>query len=114
MNVREWALPVYTILMQLAIGAFFVLWMIRYVASSKFSHQEIDRIIRNPMLVIAVTAAVAMGGAHLHLSKPFHSFLAVLNFKSSWLSREIVFTLCFFLTTMSLMYLTYFQRHRRG
>lgn len=113
MNVREWALPVYTILMQLAVGAFIVLWLIRHLAGPKFSAREIDRIISNPILVIAFTAAVAMGGAHFHLSKPFHSFLAVLNFETSWLSREIVFTILFFLTTMSVVYLTYFQTHRR-
>jgi anaerobic dimethyl sulfoxide reductase subunit C (anchor subunit) len=113
MNVREWALPVYTILMQLTVGSLFVLWMIRSLANSKFSHQEIDRIIRNPIIVIAFTAVVAMIGSHFHLSKPFHSFLAVLNFKSSWLSREIVFTVLFFLTTMSLLYLTYFRVHHR-
>ena len=113
MNVREWALPVYTILMQLAVGAFAILWLIRQGAGSKFSQQEIDRIISNPLLVIAFTAAVAMGGAHFHLSKPFHSFLAVLNFKSSWLSREIVFSVLFLLLAMSVLYLTYFQTHRR-
>jgi anaerobic dimethyl sulfoxide reductase subunit C (anchor subunit) len=113
MNVREWALPVYTILMQLTVGAFAVLWLIRHLAGSKFSSQEIDRIIRNPILVIAFTVVVAMGGAHFHLSKPFHSFLAVLNFKSSWLSREIVFSILFFQTTISVLYLTYFQTHRR-
>lgn len=113
MNVREWALPVYTILLQLAVGALIVLWLIRYLAGSKFSPQEIDRIISNPILVIAFTSMVAMGGAHFHLSKPFHSFLAVLNIKSSWLSREIVFNVLFFLATMGLLYLTYFQTHRR-
>jgi anaerobic dimethyl sulfoxide reductase subunit C (anchor subunit) len=54
-----------------------------------------------------------MGGSHFHLSKPFHSFLAVLNFKSSWLSREIVFTVLFFLTTISLLYLTHFRTYHR-
>lgn len=113
MNVREWALPVYTILMQLAVGAFVILWLIRCLAASKFSAQEIDRIISNPLLVIAITSFVAMGGAHFHLSKPFHSFLAVLNFRSSWLSREIVFSVLFFLSTISVLYLTHFQtRHR--
>jgi anaerobic dimethyl sulfoxide reductase subunit C (anchor subunit) len=114
MNVREWALPVYTILMQLAIGSLLVLWLIRRLSASKFSPEQIDYIIQNPILVIAFTAAVAMMGAHFHLSKPFHSYLAVLNFKSSWLSREIVFTVLFFLTTISLLYLTFFKAHRRS
>lgn len=114
MNVREWALPVYTILMQLAVGSLFVLWLIRSFSGSRFSPQEIDHIIRDPMLVIAFTAVVAMVGAHFHLSRPFHSFLAVLNFKSSWLSREIVFSISFLLTTISLLYFTYVQTNRRN
>ncbi|MFT3894226.1 MAG: dimethyl sulfoxide reductase anchor subunit [Anaerolineales bacterium] len=113
MNVREWALPVYTILMQLAVGSLFVLWLIRTFSGPRFSHQEIDNIIRNPIFVIVFTAAVAMVGAHFHLSRPFHSFLAVLNFKSSWLSREIVFSISFFTTTIMLLYFTYYQTHRR-
>lgn len=112
MNVREWALPVYTILMQLAVGSLFILWIIRLLAFSRFSHQEIERIIQNPILVIVFTAAVAMVSSHFHLSKPFHSFLAVMNFKTSWLSREIVFSVLFFLTTLSVLYLAYFQTQR--
>jgi anaerobic dimethyl sulfoxide reductase subunit C len=111
MNVREWALPVYTILMQLAVGALLVLWILRFFVNSKFSPNEMNHIIRNPILVISFTVVVAMIGAHFHLSKPFHSFLAVLNFRSSWLSREIVFTLLFFLTTASVWYLTRFQNN---
>ena len=114
MNVREWALPVYTILMQLAVGGLFVLWLIRHLVTSKFSSHDIEQIIRNPILVIAFTAVVAMGGAHFHLSKPFHSFLVVLNFKSSWLSREIVFNIMFFLTTSFLWYLTRFKNTRQN
>lgn len=114
MNVREWSLPVYTILMQLAVGALFVLWSIRTSIRSKFSSEQLDRIIRNPVLVISFTMVVAMMGAHLHLSKPFHSFLAVLNFRSSWLSREIVFTILFFLTTIYLWFLTRFKSARQN
>ncbi|MGE5461935.1 MAG: dimethyl sulfoxide reductase anchor subunit family protein [Syntrophothermus sp.] len=114
MNVREWALPVYTILMQLAVGSLLVLWLIRRLAASRFSPQQIDYIVRNPIMVIAFTAAVAMIGAHFHLSRPFHSYLAVLNFKSSWLSREIVFSVLFFLTNTGLLYLTFFKTHLRS
>lgn len=113
MNVREWTLPVYTILMQIAVGALFVLWLIRTRATSKFSPGDIDRIIRNPILVISFTIMVAMIGAHFHLSKPYRSFLAVLNFKSSWLSREIAFTVSFFITTVSVWYLTRYQNTHR-
>lgn len=114
MNLREWALPVYTILMQLAVGSLFILWLLRSFACSRFSSHEIDKIIRNPMLVIAFTALVAMAGAHFHLSKPLHSFIAVLNFKTSWLSREIVFNILFLFTISCLLYLTHFKKHYRN
>ena len=114
MNLREWALPVYTILQQLAVGALLVLWVIRAASRSKFNPTDIDRVNRNPMLVIAFTVGIAMLGAHLHLSRPLLSFLAILNFRSSWLSREIVFTVIFFLSLSSLWLLSQSSNpHRR-
>lgn len=106
MNVREWALPVYSILLQLATGALLVLLIIRAASRSKLQPKEIDQVSRNPILVIAFTVGIAMVGAHLHLSRPLLSFLAILNFRSSWLSREIVFTVLFFLTVSSLWFLS--------
>ena len=113
MNVREWALPVYTILMQLAVGALLVLWIIRLLAGSKFRPSEMDRIIRNPLLVIMITVIVAMIGSHFHLSKPFHSFYAARNFAHSWLSREIVFTVIFFIMLFSLWLLSRYKKEFR-
>lgn len=104
MNVREWALPVYTILMQLATGAMLILWILRWLASSKFNPDEMDRITRNPILVIMLTIIVATSGSHFHLSKPWLSFYAVRNFHMSWLSREVVFTVLFFLA-LSLLWI---------
>jgi anaerobic dimethyl sulfoxide reductase subunit C (anchor subunit) len=113
MNVREWALPVYTILMQLAVGALFILWSMRSFVKSKFSTDHLDRIIRNPMLVISLTVVAAMIGSHFHLSKPFRSFYAVRNFQTSWLSREIVFTVIFFLILSVLWLLSRFKLEHR-
>ncbi len=112
MNVREWALPVYTILMQMAVGGLLVLWVIRCLARSKFKEEELDRMTQNPILVITVTGLLAMLGSHFHLSKPFHSFLAVLNIGTSWLSREILFTVLFFLSIALLWYLSRYQIRR--
>ena len=112
MNLREWALPVYTILMQLAIGGLFVLWMVRLLTGAKLDSQKMDRIIRNPLLVICFTVIIAMIGSHFHLSRPFHSFYAVRNLKSSWLSREIVFTAVFFLVLSALWLVSRYKPER--
>lgn len=109
MNVREWALPVYTILMQLSVGTLLVLWIVRGVHLRRFADMEINRIVKFPIMIIFATICLAMIGSHSHLSRPFHSYLAVLNFRRSWLSREIVFTVLFFLTTGSLASLHWLQ-----
>jgi len=105
MNLREWALPVYTTMMQLAAGALFLLWVIRSFAVQKYGRDHIDRVMDNPILIIFLTVLVAMFGSHFHLSKPYQAFLAVLNFRNSWLSREVVFTLIVFTLLVWLLYL---------
>ncbi len=96
MNLREWALPVYTILMQLATGALLVLWIIRGRGRRRFGDAATAPIVGRLLMVLLATTAIAIGGAHFHLSKPFISFLAILNFRTSWLSREVFFTMLFF------------------
>lgn len=113
MNVREWALPVYTILMQLAVGALVVLWVLRRLGSPRFGEEAMDRVVRDPILVVVFTAAVAMLAAHFHLSRPLQSYMAVMNFKTSWLSREIFFSAVFFWTAAGLLYLTFFKSKQR-
>ncbi len=105
MNLREWALPVYTTMMQLASGALFGLWIIRALAARKYGRELVDRIMDNPIAIIFLTVLVAMFGSHFHLSKPYQSFLAILNFRTSWLSREVVFTLIMSGVLFVLLYL---------
>jgi len=109
MNVREWALPVYTILLQIAIGTLLCLWIMRFFGGKKIGHEAMDQIVRDPLLIILVTIFLGMIGAHFHLSRPYLSFLSIRNFQSSWLSREIVFTLIFFVLNLFLCYLQWFH-----
>jgi anaerobic dimethyl sulfoxide reductase subunit C (anchor subunit) len=95
MNIREWTLPVYTILTQTAIGSLFILWVIRTFWYTKYGAEKVGRIFKIPVLIVLITAIAGIIGAHFHLSKPYLSILALSNFHSSWLSREIVFDLCF-------------------
>jgi len=111
MNVREWALPVYTILIQMSVGMLLVLWTLRLFVGNKIDKELIDKLVRDPLLIIDITIIFGMIGAHFHLSRPYLSFLAVSNFRTSWLSREIVFTVLFFLSTAALWFI---QWHRNG
>ncbi|HSJ89637.1 MAG TPA: DmsC/YnfH family molybdoenzyme membrane anchor subunit, partial [Anaerolineales bacterium] len=98
--------------MQLAVGALLVLWILRWLGSYRFSLQEINRVLRNPLLIISFTVVVAMIAAHLHLSRPLYSFYAIRNFRSSWLSREIVFTVMFFMAVGTLLFFSRFRQEQ--
>lgn len=89
MNIREWTLPVYTILTQLSVGALFVIWVIRTLSSAKLGAVKVDQDIKIPVLILLTTAIAAIIFAHFHLSRPYLSFLALRNLRSSWLSREL-------------------------
>jgi anaerobic dimethyl sulfoxide reductase subunit C (anchor subunit) len=109
MNAREWALPVYTILMQLAVGGLLTIEGLRWVLGRHFGWKVMDEAVRTPLLVIVLTAATAMIAAHFHLSKPLLSYLAVVRFETSWLSREIVFSLLFLVASAALLGFTLFR-----
>lgn len=106
MNLREWALPVYTILIQLATGGLVALWLIRW-RFSRLGGKTLDRMTRVPILIFASTIAVAVVGAHFHLSKPFLSLFAMTNIAHSWLSREIFSTVLLFVSVSTLTVLTW-------
>lgn len=112
MNVREWALPVYTILIQLAAGGLTAVWLLRWRFADR-SGQELDRLTRVPILILSFTIGTAIVGAHFHLSRPFLSFLAMANLTQSWLSREIIATVLFFIATGGLALLLWLVEGRR-
>lgn len=112
MNIREWTLPVYSILMQLGTGAFLALWILRAIFKEKYGQVVVDRMSRYPLLIIFITIVAAVVGSHFHLSKPYFSILAVLNFRSSWLSREIAFNILYLISVASLLDLVWFGTKR--
>ncbi|HKZ44836.1 MAG TPA: DmsC/YnfH family molybdoenzyme membrane anchor subunit [Anaerolineales bacterium] len=97
MNIREWTLPVYTILTQLSTGALLFIMIIRLLRRKTLSQEDIDYSTQIPILIIFITVILAIGFAHLHLSKPFLSFTALRNLATSWLSRELFFNLIYIL-----------------
>lgn len=105
MNLREWALPVYTILMQLSVGSMAALWIIRAVFLPRFGEEELERVMRNPVAILVITILTAMIGSFFHLSRPWLAFMSLINLDKSWLSREIVFTVLLFGAVVVLWFL---------
>ena len=98
METRDWSLVVFTVLTQAAVGAFLTLQILRYLSARRGAREGRASGVRNParwtatpLLVVLAVLSVGLFAALFHLSTPLQAARAVVNFSSSWLSREIVF-----------------------
>ena len=89
METRDWSLVVFTVLTQAAVGAFLTLQVLGYLAARRGTSAGTG----GPARLVPVLALLSVGlfAALFHLSDPLQAARAVVNFSSSWLSREIVF-----------------------
>lgn len=83
----HWPLVVMTVLTQLSVGAFAMIWALQLVGSTG-------------RLGTAAIASLILGGLALasstaHLGRPIHAYRALKMWKRSWLSREVLLFGCF-------------------
>ena len=95
MNIHDWALVIYTILVQMAVGSFIVLGLMHYLARAKSGQEQADKLSNRALLAIGPVLVLGTIASLLHLGSPLDSFRAISNLGSSWLSREIAFTVAF-------------------
>src|SRR5688572_4695347 len=77
----HWSLVLMTVLTQLSVGTFVVIWLLQLTG-------ETTRLGTAALTSLAV-AALALGGATLHLGRPVYAYRALKMWRHSWLSREV-------------------------
>jgi formate dehydrogenase iron-sulfur subunit len=77
----HWSLVFVLVLTQLSIGSITAIWASRMAG--------VDLPAWTAILAFAV-AALALAGAPAHLGRPIHAIRAWRNFKTSWISREVI------------------------
>jgi anaerobic dimethyl sulfoxide reductase subunit C (anchor subunit) len=97
MDVREWSLIFFTILTQMAVGSFLALGVAHYYALRKSSLEQADRLSDRALLAIGPVVVLALIASFFHLGNPLNAPRAVTNFGTSWLSREVLFSVVFVL-----------------
>jgi anaerobic dimethyl sulfoxide reductase subunit C (anchor subunit) len=95
MQTTEWPLIVFTILMQMAVGALLVLELAHVYVARKSSAAEADRMTDRVLLPLIVLVGVALVASLLHLGNYMNAPKAINNLATSWLSREIAFSVGF-------------------
>jgi anaerobic dimethyl sulfoxide reductase subunit B (iron-sulfur subunit) len=87
--ISEIPLIIFTLLAQMAIGAFGTIFMINWGLSNKPVAGQITVI---PLLAVGAAIAVALLVSFFHLGTPKKAWRALKHLRKSWLSREILFT----------------------
>lgn len=95
MDIRDFALITFTILVQMSIGSFWVMGVVHYYAARKFDNEAADQMSDRALLALVPVIALAFLASLFHLGNPLNAYKAVTNLGSSWLSREIFFGVTF-------------------
>jgi len=93
--MEELALVAYTTLMQLAVGSFITIELIRFFSTRKASALEANRLTNRVVYALGPIAAVGMLSSFLHLKVPLLSLNVLAKFGGSWMNLEIWFSLIF-------------------
>lgn len=89
--MHEWALLIMTVAVQTAIGGMLFLWIAGNLLK-KNQENDLYKIMKWPLVVLAVISVVGLLASFFHLGKPTHAINAIRGFGSSWMSNEIVIT----------------------
>ncbi len=94
---KEWALVGFTILSEMAIGAFWIVWLTHFQARQQSTEDEVRKLSNAALLGIGPIMALGLIVSLFHLGSPLNAWRAIGNLGSSWLSREVFFALLFFI-----------------
>ena len=102
--MKKWSLIIFTILSQMAVGAFWVLMAVQRYFSARLGGSKPEDLIVFPLLITVAIMLLSLPVSLAHLGSPLIAFRAISNFRSSWLSREIIFALLFALSSGTYTY----------
>lgn len=95
MNAHEWALIIFTVVMQMAVGSFVILGGVHYFATRRNGIEEADKLSDRALLAIGPVVVFGLIVTLFHLGNPINAPRAIANIGTSWLSREILLSLVF-------------------
>ena len=89
--MHEWALLILTVAVPSSIGGMLFLWFAQNMLK-KDSENDLFKIMKWPLMAIAIISIIGLFASFFHLGKPIHALNAIRGFGSSWMSNEIVVT----------------------
>lgn len=89
--MHEWALLIFTVCLQGAIGGTLMLALF-YKKISALGEDDTFKMMKLPLIVIAILSLAGLAASFTHLGTPLNALNTIRNIGSSWMSREIFFT----------------------
>ena len=93
--MKERPLVAFTLLTQMAVGAFLTLGALDVWAGGLTGQPSAHALTNGALLATGPVVAAALFASLLHLGTPRNAWRSLANLRSSWLSREILFALAF-------------------
>ena len=94
-ELKERPLILFTLLVQLSVGAFLTLGGLYFLFLYHAGASAANALTNSGLLAIGPLVGLGMLASLFHLGTPRNAYKALFNWRSSWLSREILFTLLF-------------------
>jgi anaerobic dimethyl sulfoxide reductase subunit B (iron-sulfur subunit) len=94
-DMKEWPLILFTLLSQLAAGAFLVLVTLDTFFNQPTMLTSNQWLSKQAVFGITIVMITSMLISFLHLGTPQKAYHAISNLKTSWLSREVFFGIVF-------------------
>lgn len=93
--MKERSLVAFTLLAQMAVGAFWVLGALRCSVTQQQGIDAAQALTNTPLWMVSLLMLLGVMASFLHLGMPHRAWRALTNLRSSWLSREVIFALLF-------------------
>ena len=91
MDLTDLPMVFFTVVSQMAVGAFIVLGVIQVFARRGHSAQTAERVVAPVLYAIGPVLVLGLIVSMFHMHDVTHTFNVIRNWGSSWLSREIIF-----------------------
>jgi len=102
MQGNEWSLLVFSLLVQMGVGTFVVIEVLRAAYSRRLDFHALRPLhfLSGPAVLLVMLFGMVV--SFFHLENPVKALYALNNLKTSWLSREILFLILFILFVAAL------------
>jgi anaerobic dimethyl sulfoxide reductase subunit C (anchor subunit) len=89
---NEWALIIYTLLIQTAVGAYIMSYVINTKVKNRIGEEKSFKLYMQTQYLVGLLAVAGLAVSLFHLGTPWKAANSIFNLASSWLSREIILT----------------------